>query len=490
MKRFQLAFLFLIFLPTLASAQLFKESAEPDSNQSVVYIGSYDWGACVEKFVVNVGHQISPQVIRAKDFEISRVLYPKNAGIGVTKGSLSVTDAFCSDSMGRQIPSPSNFITIITDVHPKAEHSNPFVSITLGSFRSYYGYKIENDKLDISVKNIKAFVSKNVSKFKIQTFSCIVPASDEEKENPEYKEENLTISYASYIPNTSDSESQKIPLILWFHGLKEGGSNIYDVLMGVKANALADEQIQSYFKDGVAILAPQSKSSWLESNEKGIGGVRYWTPVDKNAPVDKIKKPLEKFLSKILVTEDKPKKEKIPFAAESFYTEPIKALLDEFIAEHPNIDTKRIYVGGCSAGGYMTMNMLIKYPEVFAAAFPICEYYLDSKITDGQIKELAKKPLWFTYALNDGTVNSQKNSIATIERLKAAGAEKLHVSEFRNVVDKSGLYLSDRSASPKDESYGLPYEYDGHESWIYLFNDQCMDGETKLFSWLSEQKNP
>ena len=158
------------------------------------------------------------------------------------------------------------------------------------------------------------------------------------------------------------------------------------------------------------------------------------------------------------------------------------------MAEHPEIDRDRIYVGGCSAGGYMTMNMLIQCPELFAAGFPICEFYLDSKIIDSQIKSLAEKPLWFTYALNDESVNPEKNSIATIARLRDAEAKNLHVSEFRSVVDMSGQFLLKRDADKDDDEYGLPYEYEGHASWIYVLNDACKDKDGTLFDWLSHQK--
>ena len=134
------------------------------------------------------------------------------------------------------------------------------------------------------------------------------------------------------------------------------------------------------------------------------------------------------------------------------------------------------------------MNMLIQHPEIFAAAFPICEYYLDSKITNSQIKNLAEKPLWFTYAENDETVNPKKNCVPTIQRLKDAGAKNLHVSVFRNVVDMTGKYPLNRSADKDDDDFGLPYEYSGHESWIYVFNDECKENGISLFEWLSEQK--
>lgn len=134
------------------------------------------------------------------------------------------------------------------------------------------------------------------------------------------------------------------------------------------------------------------------------------------------------------------------------------------------------------------MNMMIQFPDIFAAAFPTCEYYLDSKITDEQINSLVQKPMWFSYALNDETVKPEKNSIPTIKRLKAAGAKDIHVSEFRNVVDLSGIYLKNRNASKNDDDYGLPYEYDGHDSWIYLFNDECKDQGLSLFDWLSKKE--
>ncbi|MFC2457089.1 MAG: hypothetical protein ACFNQD_05640, partial [Prevotella intermedia] len=67
----------------------------------------------------------------------------------------------------------------------------------------------------------------------------------------------------------------------------------------------------------------------------------------------------------------------------------------------------RIYVGGCSAGGYMTLNMLLQYPGFFAAAFPVCEAYPDKKITDSQLGELSKVPLWFTRSKDDETIKME-----------------------------------------------------------------------------------
>ena len=69
-----------------------------------------------------------------------------------------------------------------------------------------------------------------------------------------------------------------------------------------------------------------------------------------------------------------------------------------------------------------------------------------------------------------------------MERLKKAGAD-VHFSYFDNVIDTSGKYK---------KADGTPYEYMGHWSWIYVYNDQCEDTingkQVKLFQWMAEQK--
>ncbi len=49
----------------------------------------------------------------------------------------------------------------------------------------------------------------------------------------------------------------------------------------------------------------------------------------------------------------------------------VKEMLDDVIQKYP-IDTRRIYVAGLSMGGMGTFDMLCRYPDLFAAAVPIC----------------------------------------------------------------------------------------------------------------------
>lgn len=49
--------------------------------------------------------------------------------------------------------------------------------------------------------------------------------------------------------------------------------------------------------------------------------------------------------------------------------------IKEYVKHNPSVDAERIYLAGDSNGGYMTVNMIITYPDYFAAAVPICEAY-------------------------------------------------------------------------------------------------------------------
>ena len=49
----------------------------------------------------------------------------------------------------------------------------------------------------------------------------------------------------------------------------------------------------------------------------------------------------------------------------------VKELLDTYLAR-PEVDKSRIYVMGLSMGGMGTFDMAVRYPDIFAAAIPIC----------------------------------------------------------------------------------------------------------------------
>ena len=40
-----------------------------------------------------------------------------------------------------------------------------------------------------------------------------------------------------------------------------------------------------------------------------------------------------------------------------------------------------------------------------------------------------------------------------------------------------------------EENKKEPYLYNGHDSWIYLFNDEVSNNDLSLFKWLASQSN-
>jgi len=233
---------------------------------------------------------------------------------------------------------------------------------------------------------------------------------------------------------------------------------------------LTTEAIQKHFGEtGAAVLVPQAPTMWLDNDGTGT----YKTSEDEGR---------------------------------SYYTDALMALIEDFVASHPEIDTDRIYIGGCSNGGYMTVNMVLAFPDYFAAAYPVCEAYMAAWLTDEMVESIKDLPIWLTAAKNDGVVpifegesdglagyklalDEDNNPIPLDEysnnlynRLIEAGAGNVHFSLFDDVHDTTGLY---------NNAEGEPYQYMGHWSWLYTLNDQCVetiDGEeTTIFQWLAAQ---
>ncbi len=236
-----------------------------------------------------------------------------------------------------------------------------------------------------------------------------------------------TLHYAFYEPDHPAGE--KHPLVIWLHGAGEGGTDPVVAALGNQVSALWDETFQKEM-GGAYVLAPQTPTYWMQYTQKGD-----W--------------------------KDNP-------GVPSVYHRDLMELIRAVLAEHPGIDRDRVAVGGCSNGGYMTMDLVLDDPSLFAAAYPICEAYRDAGISDRQLKALAESglPLWFVYAENDPVVPPAAHAAPTIRRLRAMGAD-LHTTVLPKVVDETGLYtLPD----------GSPYEYNGHFSWVYYIEGQCAAG--------------
>ena len=233
---------------------------------------------------------------------------------------------------------------------------------------------------------------------------------------------DYTLTYKAYEVEALRLDGVKNPLVVWLHGMGEGGTDPDIALLGNDVTALGEEEIQSHFvkgqQKGAYVLAVQTPTYWMNSGTGSInGGVGH-----------------------------------------SIYTQTLKATIDDFIEHNLDIDTNRIYVGGCSNGGYMTMEMAVTYGSFFRAFYPCCEAYSDSFVTDEDIQKLKDLPMWFIHAANDTTVNANNFVIPTYQRLMRAGAKDIHFSYFVDVRGTDG--------NPSGNSY------QGHYSWIYIFRDE------------------
>lgn len=234
--------------------------------------------------------------------------------------------------------------------------------------------------------------------------------------------EGYTLTYKGYETDSMREDGVLNPLVIWLHGQGEGGVDPDIALLGNDVTALGEPKIQAHFQKGqqkgAYVLAVQTPTMWMDNGRgQNNGGT-----------------------------------------ARSIYTKSLKATIDKYIAENGDVDPNRIYLGGCSNGGYMTMEMAISYGKFFRAYYPTCEAFSDSIVTDEHIQALKDSPMWFIHAANDTTVNPKNFTIPTYQRLARAGATDLHFSYFTDVRGTDG--------NPKGNNYM------GHYSWIYIFRDE------------------
>lgn len=151
----------------------------------------------------------------------------------------------------------------------------------------------------------------------------------------------LSVDYVYYEPE--NTQENKLPLVIYFHGAGQGSAPRAQIEEN-NFPLWASREMQERFTGGGAyLLVPRSHE---ENGE-------FWS--DK-------------------------------------YVVSVKATIDDFIAEHKDcIDITRIYVGGFSMGGKMTLKMASSYPSLFAAAFPLCPAYAPD---ENQIAAVADLPVW------------------------------------------------------------------------------------------------
>lgn len=134
------------------------------------------------------------------------------------------------------------------------------------------------------------------------------------------------------------------------------------------------------------------------------------------------------------------------------------------IIKNNNIDSNRIYSYGCSAGGYMALDMVVHNPNLFAAVVSTCpaidqqniKTYGEGRIiTDEEIKSI-NIPTWVIQAKDDTTVKYEESALRVYTLLK----------------DKGAILTT--------------YETGGHSSWIHTAKNEPENNGEHLWQWTAQ----
>jgi poly(3-hydroxybutyrate) depolymerase len=375
-------------------------SAASASNEYTLVIEGYDWGPNVSKVILSLDSKDTLVDFRNFTVAVERSSDCSTIPEAQKSGNRTVVYAYMSDAQGKRLKE-GTYATLILAVAPNLPLCSPIQYSVGGKCRgnNWIDYKL-------TISDTKSNKTWNKEKGRIR------PLLDNFDLSGKYEyEAGKTMSYGFFKPKNKVSN---IPLIIWLHGGGEGGTDPSIAIIGNKVTNYASDDIQAYF-GGAYVLAPQCPSAWMHNKE----GVMQ------------------------------------PGSSEDVYNVGLMALIKKFVDTHPDIDRKRIYVGGCSNGGYMSLKLLLKDPTYFAAAYISALAYQSQYITDQQINSIRNVPIWFIQSKDDPVTIPETTVVPVYQRLKKAGAQNVHFTFYDHVVDLSGFYG------------GENYFFNGHWSWIY-----------------------
>ena len=213
-----------------------------------------------------------------------------------------------------------------------------------------------------------------------------------------------SLPYRLFIPQRYDS-SMSYPLVLWLHGSAGRGiDNMKNITGGnyLGAHAWTEDSIQ--LKHPCFVVAPQCPETTLWVSNDG-----------RDTPPDQL----------------------------DFVVALIANLRQSY-----QIDSNRIYVAGQSMGGIAVWEIISRYPNLFAAAMPICG--IGNTL---RAPTLTHIPIWAFHGAGDSSI--------PVERTR----------EMINAIKQAGGH-------PKYSEYdGI-----GHEVWNRAFR------ERELLPWIFAQK--
>ncbi|HET9744154.1 MAG TPA: dienelactone hydrolase family protein [Chitinophagaceae bacterium] len=205
-----------------------------------------------------------------------------------------------------------------------------------------------------------------------------------------------TLPYRILYPANYD-KSKKYPLLLFLHGAGERG------------------------KDNEKQLIHGSRLFLTDANRKNFPAIVVFPqcPAESFWAVSKIDRTVQPFKIEF----DYTVQPNWPLVAAN---ELVKTLMND-----EAVDKKRVYITGLSMGGMGTFESVYRYPDLYAAALPICGGG-DVKHYDNKV---AKIPFWIFHGAADAVVDP-KLSREMVEKLRSLKAE-VKYSEYPGVNHNS-----------------------------------------------------
>ncbi|MFM6914875.1 MAG: prolyl oligopeptidase family serine peptidase, partial [Aquirufa sp.] len=280
--------------------------AKPTGTYKMVVEG-FDWGAGVNKVILQLSDTTSK--VNPSEFQVFASRKSSLGAINDDQNKREIVTAYISDEQGNRVKTGKN-ITLVLAVGPQMPLSSP-----IQYFRGKGNVWVDYSMTVLHPKSQQIWDTPT---------GKIMPLVDQFDLTKKFTyNEKLTMSYATFSPKVT---KEKAPLIIWLHGGGEGGTDPTIPLLGNKAANYASPAIQALF-DGAYVLSPQCPGAWMH-NAQGVG------------------------------TQGKDN---------DIYNEGLMALIKDYVKSNPQIDPTRIYVGGCSNGGYMALKLILLYPDYFAA---------------------------------------------------------------------------------------------------------------------------
>jgi len=232
-------------------------------------------------------------------------------------------------------------------------------------------------------------------------------------EKKEFINKGDTLRYRILYPDNYE-QSKPYPVITFLHGSGERGSN-NEAQLTHGGKLFLNDTLRDEFKAIVIFPQCPRDSAWRYIKSKRDSSVAGGRAIDFTMS-----------------------------ARPSTPSRLVKMLLDSLVKKKI-ADSKRMYIGGLSLGGFGTFDMIERYPGYFAAAFPIC-----GGGDTASAKRFAKNTaVWIFHGDKDLSVNV-KYSRDFYAALKKANAE-VRYTEYPNVGHNSW----DNAFAEKDLLYWL-----------------------------------